>query len=465
MSNNQPAYKILTWGCQMNDDDSLQMANLLEQMGYRKASEESEADIILLNTCSVRAKPEQKVKSKLGELRLLKQENPNLIIGVCGCMAQREGKELLKHGSPVDLVIGTDSIYELPMLIEKIKHVKRRIVSVAMPEHAKSSITAETPRTIGKVGLKMFVPVMYGCDNYCAYCVVPSARGPERSRPPQDIVNEITDLVSHGCKQVTLVGQNVNSYAGRSEPSGTVDFTELLELVNDIEGLERIRFMTSHPKDLSDRMISAIADLPKVCEHLHLPIQSGDDDILKRMGRRYSRDQYMVLVDKLRIRIPGVSLTTDIMIGFPGETNEQFRNTMHTVGEIKYDAAFTFGFNPRPGTVAAKMDDQVESSVKTRRLIELISVQNDITLEKNQDEIGTIVEVLAEGPSEKDPERLTGYTRTNKTVNFPGSTDLIGKLVMVQITTAHPWGFTGEIAQKAVPTKGQKKKKVKLVAP
>lgn len=446
MSVNQPAYKILTWGCQMNEDDSKQMSNMLEQMGYLEASEESEADIILLNTCSVREKPEQKVRSKIGEFRALKETNPNLIVGVCGCMAQREGKELLKHGAPVDLVIGTASIYELPMLIEQVRQGRRRIVANQMPERGKSNGGASTPRVVREVGLKAFVPVMYGCNNYCAYCVVPSARGPERSRPPQDIVDEITDLVIRGCREVTLVGQNVNSYAG----TGGVNFAELLVLVDEIEGLERIRFTTSHPKDLSDQLIEAIAELPKVCEHLHLPIQSGDDEILRRMGRKYTVEHYLKLIDRLRTRIPNIALTTDIMIGFPGETNEQFRNTLHLVEEIGYDAAFMFAFNPRPGTSAAEMKDQIEPSVKTRRLIELIAVQNDITLEKNQEGIGKVFEVLAEGPSEKDPEKLTGYTRTNKTVNFPGPADLSAKVVMVRAKTAHPWGYTGELVEESL---------------
>ena len=491
MADSRPAYLIHTWGCQMNDDDSRQMANLLEQIGYREASEESDADIILLNTCSVRDKPEQKVKSKLGELRQLKVENPNLIIGVCGCMAQREGKSLLKGDSVVDMVIGTAAIYELPMLIEKAKSGRGRIVADDMPDRGTSNGTAHTPRVTGRVGLKQFVPVMYGCNNFCTYCVVPSARGPERSRPPDEIVAEVEHLVSRGCRQVTLIGQNVNSYQGevrsaecgvrsgkgaedqngevRSAECGVrdweetqdlrgesghssvithqdfVDFAELLAMLDGIKGLERIRFTTSHPKDLSDRLINAMAELPKVCEHLHLPIQSGDDEILRSMGRRYTVEQYMQLVDRLRTRIPEISLTTDVMVGFPGETGAHFRNTLLTIGEIHFDAAFMFAFNPRPGTAAAKMTSQVEHSVKTRRLIELICIQNEITLETNQSDVGGIFQVLVEGPSGKDPTKLTGYTRKNKTVNFPGPAKLVGRLVRVRAVSGHPWGFTGEM--------------------
>ena len=452
MSINQPAYMILTWGCQMNEDDSQQMANLLEQMGYRQASDESDADIILLNSCSVRAKPEHKVMSKLGELRLLKEEKPGLIIGVCGCMAQREGEKLLKQAPFVDLLMGTAAIHELPQLIEQVQQGHRRVVALDLPKrNGRSSGISHTSRAIGHVGLKMFVPVMYGCNNFCAYCVVPFARGPERSRSVEEVVSEINGLVSKGCREVTLVGQNVNSYQGAASRQQSAvskshtDFAGLLEELNDIPGLERIRFITSHPKDLSDELIEAIAELPKVCERLHLPLQSGDDDILRRMGRGYTVEHYMALVDKLRERIPSIALTTDVMVGFPGETDEQFRNTLDTVQAIRYDSAFMFAFNLRPGTAAAEMDNQLDNPTKTRRLIELIAVQNDITLERNQEQIGKVLEVLAEGPSEKDSAKTTGYTRTNKTINFPTKDDLAGKIVKVRAEIAHPWGFTGEL--------------------
>lgn len=421
----------------MNDDDSQQMANLLEQMGYRPALEESDADIILLNTCSVRAKPEQKVRSKLGEFRLLKLERPNLIVGVCGCMAQREGKRLLSRGA--DLVLGTAAIHELPMLIEQIRQGRRRLVADALPERGKTNGHARVSRVTSQVGLKAFVPIMYGCNNFCAYCVVPSARGPERSRSAEEIVAEINSLLDRGCMEVTLIGQNVNSYA-----PGDTDFAGLLAMLNGIEGLERIRFVTSHPKDLSDRLIEAMR-LPKVCEHLHLPIQSGDDEILERMGRGYAVAHYKALIGKLRDRVPGITLTTDLMVGFPGETEDQFRNTLRTVEEIRFDAAFTFAFNPRPGTAAAGMDNQIEGSIKRRRLSELIAVQNEITLERGKAQVGQVFEVLVEGASEKDSARMTGYTRTNKTINFPGGEELSGKLVNVKVVSAHPWGFLGEM--------------------
>ncbi len=440
-------FSVLTWGCQMNEDDSRQIANLIEHMGYRPAESASDADIIMLNTCSVREKPEQKVRSKLGELRLLKLEKPNLIIGVCGCMAQRDGLALRKSMPFIDIVVGTASIPELPMLIEQVLQTRKFTSALKLPNRNGRLGPTSVTRVVGKVGRKMFVPVMYGCDNFCAYCVVPQVRGPERSRPSAEIIAEIEQLVAKGCKEVTLVGQNVNSYRGESGGDGVApsDFAELLDRIDDIAGLERIRFTTSHPKDLSGRLIAAIAEFPKVCEHLHLPLQSGDNDVLRRMGRGYTIEHYVDLVDRLRIRVPGITITTDIMIGFPGETGTQFRNTLDAMEAIRFDGAFMFAFNPRPGTAAAEMDGQIENKTKTRRLVELIAVQNEITLESNQERVGQVFEVLAEGPSERDPSRMTGYTRHNKTVNFKADARVAGKLVMVRAEKAHPWGFSGEI--------------------
>jgi len=440
-------FSVLTWGCQMNEDDSRQIANLIEQMGYRPADDASDADIIMLNTCSVREKPEQKVRSKLGELRLLKLEKPELIIGVCGCMAQKDGLALRKSMPFIDIVMGTASIPELPTLIEEVRRTRRFASALQMPSRNGKPVTSSVARVVGEVGLKMFVPVMYGCDNFCAYCVVPQVRGPERSRPAAEIIAEVEQLVAKGCREVTLVGQNVNSYRGESGGASVAhwDFAELLDTIDDIAGLERIRFTTSHPKDLSDRLIGAIAEFPKVCEHLHLPMQSGDNNVLHKMGRGYTIEHYVDLVDKLRIRVPSITITTDILIGFPGEMGAQFRNTLDAMEAIRFDGAFMFAFNPRPGTAAAEMDGQIENKIKTRRLVELIAVQNEITLETNQERAGQVFEVLAEGPSERDPSRMTGYTRHNKTVNFKADADVAGKLVMVHAEKAHPWGFSGEI--------------------
>ncbi|MBP6964604.1 MAG: tRNA (N6-isopentenyl adenosine(37)-C2)-methylthiotransferase MiaB [Armatimonadetes bacterium] len=445
----QTKFMIMTWGCQMNEDDSTQMANLLARAGFSSTNDPMDADIVVLNTCSVREKPEQKVRSRLGELRLLKQEKPNLIIGVCGCMAQRDGLELRKTMPFIDLVLGTANIERLPSLIEDVRSSRGFASALDLPlrngkrpSSARHSRCCCIERIIGDVGLRMFVPVMYGCDNFCTYCIVPRVRGPERSRAASEIVAEVRELVDKGCREVTLVGQNVNSYRGESVDT---DFTDLLEQLNDVEGLQRIRFTTSHPKDLSDRLIEAIAELPKVCEHLHLPMQSGDNEILRRMGRGYTAEQYLDLVDKLRLRVPGISLTTDVMVGFPGETDERFENTVTLVEAIGFNGAFMFAFNPRPETDAALMDDQVDGRTKTRRLVELIAVQNEITLRGNEERVGETFEVLTEGPSQRDASRLTGYTRGNKTVNFRAHPGLTGELVMVRASQAHPWGFSGEI--------------------
>lgn len=442
-------FMIMTWGCQMNEDDSTQMASLLARAGYLSTDDVSRADIIVLNTCSVREKPEQKVRSKLGELRLLKKERPDLIIAVCGCMAQRDGLELRKAMPFIDLVLGTASIPRLPSLIEDVRKSRGFVFALDLPlrngkqpSNTRRTTCCNVERVIGDVRLRMFVPVMYGCDNFCTYCVVPHVRGPERSRAAVEIIAEVQELVEKGCREITLVGQNVNSYRGESADT---DFADLLERVNDVEGLERIRFTTSHPKDLTDRLIEAIADLPKVCEHLHLPMQSGDNEILRRMGRGYTAEQYLDLVDKLRLRVPGVSLTTDVMVGFPGETDDEFDNTLALVQAVGFNGAFMFAFNPRPETAAALMDDQIDGRTKTRRLVELIAVQNEITFRGNEERVGEVFEVLTEGQSQRDSSRMTGHTRGNKTVNFKARANETGDLVMVRVRQAHPWGFSGEI--------------------
>ena len=434
---------IITWGCQMNEDDSSQMSNLLEQMGYRQTNIESDADVIILNTCSVRAKPEQKVRSKLGELRPLKEQKPDLIIGVCGCMAQREGKALRQRAPFIDIIMGTADITELPNLIQQAKQGKRRITSVNMPDGNKNAGTSHISRTTENAALKAFVPVMYGCNNFCAYCVVPYARGPERSRLPEQIIDEITKLVSKGCKEVTLVGQNVNSYGLTFDMP--VDFSTLLAMVNDIPGLERIRFTTSHPKDLSDSLIDAMTSLPKVCEHLHLPLQSGDNDVLRMMGRKYSVERYISLINKLMDRLPNINITTDIMVGFPGETEEMFMNTLAAVEKIQYDGAFMFAFNARPRTAAATMENHIDSKTKNTRLRQLIELQNKITYQKNIIHEGSVLEVLIEGLNEKNHESMTGYNRGNKLVILSADENLIGEIVHVRAEKAHPWGFSGEL--------------------
>lgn len=444
-------YYIQTFGCQMNVADSERISDLLEASGYTPAEQLEDADLVLLNTCSVRDKPEHKVMSQLGRLRLLKQTNPELIIGVCGCMAQRDGLGLLKRAPFVDLVVGTANIHRIPDLVNELGGLSRRQIA-ALDEAPRGAIENEAFSALhpsGEGRLCAFVPIILGCDNFCTYCVVPYTRGRERSRPLDEVLLEAHTLVSSGTREITLLGQNVNAYHAsetRADETPRVDFADLLTALNGVEGLDRIRFTTSHPRDLSPKIIDAIAALKKVCEWVHLPVQAGDNEILRRMHRGYTAEEYRDLVGRIRRAIPGVSLTTDVMVGFPGETDEQFQNTYRFFEQMRFDGAFTFAFSARPGTKASEMPDQLQRSVKQARLMKLIELQTQLDVEINQSLVGRVEEVLVEGESEKGPDMYAGRTRTNKMVNFPGSPDLIGQLVQVRLEEAYLWGFTGTIS-------------------
>ena len=445
-------YSVLTWGCQMNEDDSQQMAAMLENQGYTKAERVEDASVILLNTCSVRAKPERKVYSKLGELRELKLSNPELVIGVCGCMAQKEAPEIRRRAPYVDLVVGTGQIDRVPALVDRVRsertaRIRDRVtlIETGLPSR-KDRHAKETPlRVVSGLmpKLKSFVSISYGCDKFCAFCIVPITRGKERSRPADEIVLEVERLASLGTKEVTLLGQTVNSYGKfLDEPCS---FAHLLERLNAIEGIERIRYTSPYPKDFHQDVIDAIAHLPKVCEQVHMPVQVGDDNLLKRMGRGYTLDQYKDIVARLRSAVPAVGLTTDLMLGFPGETDEEYKNTMRFVAETRYDSAFMFAYSPREGTKAAVLENQVPETVKMARLNALIALQNEITLERNKSQVGSVYEVLVERRSPKDPLKWTGLNRQGKTINFPSPRDLQGQLVQVKAVKSHLWGFTGEM--------------------
>ncbi|MCE5199206.1 MAG: tRNA (N6-isopentenyl adenosine(37)-C2)-methylthiotransferase MiaB [Armatimonadota bacterium] len=449
MTTSNRNFIVYTWGCQMNEDDAEQIANLLMQMGYSQTDSPEEADVAMLVTCSVREKPEDKAKSMLGRLRDIKSERPGMIIGVCGCMAQREG-EKLKRGRPyLDLVIGTANIWQIPDLIRQVQARRRFTSALDLPETSSDPLT--TPTRIDREGdaLKSFVPVMYGCNNFCAYCVVPYVRGRERSRPLDEIVLEIHDLARKGRREVTLLGQNVNSYGSTLDTK--VDFADLLRAVSAVPGIERIRFTTSHPKDLSDRLIDAMRELQNVCEHIHLAVQSGDDEVLRRMNRKYTSAHYRERVAALRAAVPDIAITTDFLVGFPGETEEQFQNTIRLAEDIRFDAAFMFAYNVIPNTAAEKMDGQLTRSEKNERLGRLIEVQNRITCEINSSQIGNVYEVLVEGVSPKDKRRITGLTRQNKTVNFKGNPDMVGKMVKVRALEGHLYGFVGELVEVCEP--------------
>lgn len=460
-------YHIMTWGCQMNEEDSEQMGLFLEQMGYHVVKDVADAGIVLLNTCSVRAKPEEKVWSELGRLRDLKRDRPGMLIGVCGCMAQVESAEIRRRAPYVDLIVGTGNIAAIPRMVAELRgeitesqssppttgtrrHIAPlRVLSVLDLPPRKGAVVADVPerRTERAPKLKAHVPIMYGCDKFCTFCIVPFTRGRERSRPTVEILEEIERLAERGTRQVTLLGQTVNSY-GKNLPEGRVPFCELLERIDAIRGLQRIRFTSPYPRDFTDDLIAAIGRLPKVCEHVHLPLQVADDDLLKDMHRGYNVAAFRQVVEKLRAAVPGIAITTDIMLGYPGETDAQYENTMRFVEETRFDAAFMFAYSPRPNTKAALRDDQVPHGVKIDRLKALVELQNRISVEVNRSEVGQVYEVLVEGWSPKDSAKLTGLTRANKTVNFPAPPDgerLIGKLVPVRAVEAHLWGFTGAL--------------------
>ena len=438
-------YSVLTWGCQMNEDDSQQMAAMLENQGYVKAERIEDASVILLNTCSVRAKPERKVYSKLGELRELKAANPELVIGVCGCMAQKEAPEIRRRAPYVDLVVGTGQIDRVPALVERVRSERIAIIDTALPSRRDRHDKGTPARVLHGLTpkLKSFVSISYGCDKFCAFCIVPITRGKERSRPADEIVLEVERLASLGTKEVTLLGQTVNSYGKFLD--APCSFAELLARLNAIEGIERIRYTSPYPKDFHQDVIDAIAGLPKVCEQVHMPVQVGDDNLLKRMGRGYTLDQYKDIVARLRLAVPDVGLTTDLMLGFPGETDAEYENTMRFVAETRYDSAFMFAYSPREGTKAAVLGDQIPEAVKLERLNALIALQNEITLERNAAQVGTVYQVLVERRSPKDPLKWTGLNRQGKTINFPSPRDLQGQLVEVKAVKSHLWGFTGEM--------------------
>ena len=436
-TNQDRKFYLKTMGCQMNEHDSEVIIGILVNLGYTQTEELTEADLILYNTCSVRDNPERKVYGHIGAFKALKEQNPNLIIGICGCMPQQaaERANILDKLPHVDLVFGTHNIHRLPELLERAQ-TGERVVEVWEDSQ---EIIEDLP-VIRQNSLKAFVNVIYGCNNFCSYCIVPYTRGREKSRHPQDIVDEITRLAEAGYKEVTLLGQNVNTY-GVDLGIGT-EFADLLAMINEISGIERIRFTTSHPKDMKDSLIEAMASLPKVCEHLHLPVQAGSDRILKIMNRRYTSAYYLDLVAKIKEAIPNISLTTDLIVGFPGETEEDYEDTLALVEKVQFSSAFTFIYSPRTGTPAAKMKNQVPEEVKKDRIYRLIELQNDISLRYMQAQIGKTEEILVDEVMAKTKE-LSGRTRTNKQVLFEGSPDLVGKLVNVKITEAKTWSLRG----------------------
>ncbi|MBU3126431.1 tRNA (N6-isopentenyl adenosine(37)-C2)-methylthiotransferase MiaB [Clostridium tagluense] len=433
-------YYIETWGCQMNEEDSEKLSGMLIPMGYKKTTDKEAADIIIFNTCCVRENAEQKVDGNIGALKNMKKQNPNLIIAVTGCMMQQEGmaKHIITKFPFVDIIIGTHNAYKFPEYLKRIQGGESSIVEIWDKEGA----IIEGMPIDRESSIKGFVTIMYGCNNFCTYCIVPYVRGRERSRTPEDIISEIKTLVSEGYKEITVLGQNVNSYGKGLIPQ--INFAELLRRINDIEDLERIRFMTSHPKDLSIEVIEVIAECDKICEQIHLPVQSGSTNLLNKMNRHYDREQYLELVKNIKNILPSVGLSTDIIVGFPGETEEDFAETLSLMEEVKFDLAFMYLYSKRKGTPADEMLDQIPDKIKHERFNRLIEVVNRTSKEKNIEYVGKIVEVLVEGFSKNDKSKLTGRTRTGKLVNFEGNYKAIGELVSVQITNAHSFSLMGE---------------------
>ena len=436
-------YYIETWGCQMNEEDSEKLSGMLKRIGYTRTENKEEAGIILFNTCCVRENAENKVFGNLGALKKLKKKNPDLIIGICGCMMQQEGMadRILKEFPYVNIVFGTHNAYKFP---EYLNRVRTEGVQIKEIFNKETDIVEGLPID-RESSVKAFVTIMYGCNNFCTYCIVPYVRGRERSRKPEDILKEIRELVAQGYKEITLLGQNVNSY-GKGLEEG-VDFAKLLRMINEIEGLERVRFMTSHPKDLTLDVIMAIKECDKLCEQIHLPVQSGSNSILKKMNRHYTREYYLDLVKKIKEEIPGATLTTDIIVGFPGETEEDFQDTLELVKEVGYSSAFTFIYSRRNNTPADMMLNQVSEEDKHHRFNRLVAAVNERVIAQNKAEEGNILEVLVEGNSKNDAEKLTGRTRTGRLVNFTGEGINAGDIVNVKITRAQNFSLIGEVVK------------------
>lgn len=438
--NRKLTYNVTTFGCQMNARDSEKLRGILDRVGYVRTQSEN-ADFVIYNTCTVRENANNKVYGRLGYLHSLKKKNPNMIIALCGCMMQEEVviSKIKESYSFVDLIFGTHNIFKFPELLYNALQSEDMIIDIWEDT---TRIVEKLP-TSRKYAFKSGVNIMFGCNNFCSYCIVPYVRGRERSRKPDEIIDEIKELVSDGVKEVMLLGQNVNSYGKGLEED--IDFAKLLRMVNDIEGLERIRFMTSHPKDLSDELIEAMADCNKVCQHLHLPLQSGSSDILSKMNRHYSKEDYLKLVDKIRDKMPNIALTTDIIVGFPGETEDDFLETMDVVKKVKFDSAFTFIYSKRTGTPAATMDNQVPEDVIKDRFDRLLAEVQSIGRSKAKTYTGSVQSVLVENVNSQDDSLISGRMSNNSIVHFPGDESLIGSIVDVKLTECKGFYYIGEL--------------------
>lgn len=433
---------IKTFGCQMNEYDSDKMADVLKQFeGYEKTETPDNADVILFNTCSVREKAQEKVFSDLGRVRKFKQKNPDVIIGVGGCVASQEGDTIIKRAPYVDIVFGPQTLHRIPDLIQKTRKSGKSQVDISFPEIEKFDNMPEAKIE----GATAFVSIMEGCSKYCSYCVVPYTRGEEISRPFVDVINEVRGLAQQGVKEIHLLGQNVNAYRGETPDGDIADFALLLEFVHEIENIERIRYTTSHPKEMTERIINCYKTLPKLVSHLHLPVQSGSDRVLMAMKRGYTSLEYKSIIRKIRAIRPNISFSSDFIVGFPGETEDDFNKTMKLIEDVNYDTSFSFIYSERPGTPAAEIKDDTPQAIKLERLQILQKRIEEMAREVSKNMVGTIQKVLVEGKSKRDPNELSGRTENYKVVNFEGNERLINQLINVEITEALPNSLKGRI--------------------
>ena len=436
-------FHITTFGCQMNEHDSEILAGMLTNMGYEEVAERKDATVAIINTCSVRDNADKRFFGTLGQLKRRKEAQPDFIVCVCGCMMQQQPIiDTLKTKYPwVDIIFGTHNIHRFPELLNNVLQEKDKEMEI-WPDGGEIVEGLPAKRLFKS---KALVNIMFGCNNFCTYCIVPYTRGRERSRRPEDIVGEIQALAADGVREVMLLGQNVNSYKGVNAGGDQVDFAGLVWMIADVDGIERIRFMTSHPKDMSDDLIDAFAKCDKLCKNVHLPVQSGSSNILKRMNRHYDRDSYLLLVEKLRKAVPDITISTDIIVGFPGETEEEFQETLDLIAKVRYDSAFTFLYSVRQGTPAADYEDQIPEDVKHERFNRLVELVNSISAEKNAVYDGRIERVLVEGRSKRNSNAYSGRTDGFKLVNFKGEENMVGTFVDVEITEGKTFSLEGRI--------------------
>ncbi|MBH9965377.1 tRNA (N6-isopentenyl adenosine(37)-C2)-methylthiotransferase MiaB [[Bacillus] enclensis] len=437
-------FYIRTYGCQMNEHDTEVMAGIFMALGYEATYTTEDADVILLNTCAIRENAENKVFGELGHLKHLKREKPDLLIGVCGCMSQEEAvvNKILKTYQQVDMIFGTHNIHRLPQILSDAYMSKAMVVEVWSKE---GDVIENLPK-VRRGNIKAWVNIMYGCDKFCTYCIVPYTRGKERSRRPEEIIAEVRHLAAQGYLEITLLGQNVNAYGKDIEDLDHYGLGDLMDELRKID-IPRIRFTTSHPRDFDDHLIEILAKKGNLVEHIHLPVQSGSTPVLKIMARKYNREQFLELVRKIKLAMPDVALTTDIIVGYPNETEEQFEETLSLYREVEFEAAYTYIYSPREGTPAAKMKDNVPMDVKKDRLRRLNAVVQEYSAKALKKYEGTTVEVLVDGESKKNPDILAGYTRRNKLVNFKAPKTAIGKIVKVKITDTKSWSLDGEMVE------------------